>query len=328
MHKLYDVLIVGAGPIGLACAIEAHKVGLNYVVVEKGVLANSVFHFPANMTFFSTSKLMELGDVPFISHNSKPTRSEALEYFRRVRDSWKLNVHLYEAVTQMEKGNVGRYTVLTEKASYETNHIILATGFYDLPVLMHVPGEDLPKVKHYYDDPHHYVGQKVVVVGAANSACDAALETWDKGAEVTMVIRSESIYKGVKYWIKPNIENRIKEGSIKAYFNASVTAISKDAVQIQTPEGLKTLENDFVLAMTGYQPNYAFIEKFGIHCAQDQYKSPSLNEQYESTNPGVYMAGVVCGGLKTNRFIIENSRVHADIIVQDILAKMEVSKIE
>lgn len=317
-----DLLIIGAGPIGLACAIEAEKAKLNYVVLEKGVLVNSIYHFPANMTFFSTSNLLEIGGVPFISHADKPTRREALEYYRRVWQSWNLKINLYEAVQGVISEDE-HYLVETSKKTYRTRFIIVATGFYGKAVKLNVPGEDLKKVKHYYDEAHPYINQKVLVVGAANSACDVALETYQKGAQVTMVIRSGSIYDRVKYWIKPNIENRIKEGSIKAYFNSTVKEIRPDVVLILTPEGEIEIENDFVLAMTGYQPDYALLTKIGITSLEDQYSTPVCNQDTLETNrKNVYLAGVICGGLKTNMLFIENSRVHAEMILKDIRHKI------
>lgn len=319
MNDQLDILIIGAGPIGMACAIEAEKAGLSYVVIEKGVLVNSLFHFPTNMTFFSTSNLLEIGDVPFISHTEKPTRREALEYYRRVWQSWDLKINLYEEVTEVEpRGDV--YQVSTSKQVYHARHLIVATGFYGKSVQMNVPGESLSKVRHYYEEAHPYIGQRVLVVGAANSACDVALETYLKGAEVTMVIRSSEIYPRVKYWIRPNIENRIKEGSIKAFFNSEIMEIKEREVVIDTPDGEVTLANDFVLAMTGYQPDYTLLDKIGIKHQDDEYHTPIFNEDTLETNmPRVYLAGVICGGLKTNKLFIENSRVHAEIIVQHIL---------
>ncbi|NND34180.1 MAG: YpdA family putative bacillithiol disulfide reductase [Saprospiraceae bacterium] len=324
MRKL-DLLIIGAGPIGLACAIEAQKAGINYLVVEKGVLVNSIYHFPSNMTFFSTSNLLEIGDVPFISHADKPTRREALEYYRRVWQSWDLKINLYEEV-QSVMSEEGMYQIKTSKESYQARFIIVATGFYGKAVSINVPGEDLPKVKHYYDDAHPYINQKVLVIGAANSACDVALETYQKGAEVTMVIRSDSIYDRVKYWIKPNIENRIKEGSIKAYFKSTVKEIRPDEVVIMTPEGERILANDFVLAMTGYRPDFELLSAIGITSLEDQYHTPVCNKNTLETNrENVYLAGVICGGLKTNMLFIENSRVHAEMILKDIKGKMGIS---
>lgn len=317
-----DLLIIGAGPTGLAIAIEAKKGELNYLVIEKGVLVNSIFRFPANMTFFSTSLNLEIGDVPFISHVDKPTRREALEYYRRILESHKLKVKTYEPVLGMERLSDGIYEVRTTKESYTTHHVAIAVGFYDVPRLMHVPGEDLPKVKHFYDEAHPYVGQKVLVVGAANSACDVALETFMKGADVTMCIRENSIYENVKYWIRPNIENRIKEGSIKAFFNSTVKEIRPHEVVLTTPDGETTLGNDFVLAMTGYQPDYVFLEKLGIGFNADECRSPVMNaDTFESNLPGVYLAGVVQAGLNTSKLFIENTRHHGKVIVQDILLK-------
>lgn len=317
MQDTYDLIIIGAGPIGLACGIEAQKAGLRYLIIEKGCLVNSLYHYPLNMTFFSTSDRLEIGGVPFVSHQPKPNRAEALEYFRRVATSWELNVHLYEevlSVTHADNGN--HHTVTTPKAQYNTKALVLSLGFYDRPYLLNVPGEDLPKVKHYYDEPHPYFAQKIVVVGAANSAVDVALETWRKGAEVTMVIRENGIRDSVKYWVKPDIENRIQEGSIKAYFHSTVKAITPRAVQIITPGGEVLVENDFVLAMTGYEPPFAFMRDMGIAFQDDAFHTPVYNEETMETNvPGLYLAGVVCGGLKTNKWFIENSRVHAEMIV-------------
>jgi thioredoxin reductase (NADPH) len=315
----YDVVIIGAGPIGLACGIEAKKAGLNYLIIEKGCLVNSLYHYPMNMTFFSTSDRLEIGEVPFISNNPKPTRVEALEYYRRVCSSWNLNVRLYEEVNGSISSPDGKFTITTTKGKYSAQAVVLALGFYDLPFLLNVPGENLPKVKHYYDEPHPYYRQKVAVIGAANSAVDVALEIWRKGAEVTMVIREPEIRDSVKYWVKPDIENRIKEASIKAYFNSSVLRITKTEIEIQTPDGNKTLDNDFVMAMTGYQPPFDFMKSMGIQFQNDEFHTPVYNEQTMETNvPKLYLAGVVCGGLKTNKWFIENSRVHANLIVKDL----------
>jgi thioredoxin reductase (NADPH) len=313
-----DLVIIGAGPIGLACGIEAQKAGLTYQIIEKGCLVNSLYMYPSNMAFFSTSEKLEIGEVPFISNNAKPTRPEALEYYRRVCSSWKLNVRLYEKVESVQREEEW-FHIKTAKGNYSAKAVVLALGFYDLPYLLNVPGEDLPKVKHYYDEPHPYFGQKIVVVGAANSAVDAALETWRKGAEVTMVIREENIRESVKYWSKPDIENRIKENSIRAYFNSEIVQITPTSVEIKTPEGNKTLENDFVLAMTGYQPPFDFMKSMGILFQTDEYQTPLYNEQtMESNVPNLYLAGVVCGGLKTNKWFIENSREHAKLIIKNI----------
>lgn len=317
----YDIIIVGGGPIGLACGIEAKKAGLSYVIVEKGCLVNSLYNYPLNMTFFSTSERLEIGGVPFISHGPKPNRFEALEYFRRVCMSWKLNVRLYEKVLSSKRtGNI--HIVKTTKGEYAGKVLILSLGFYDLPFLLNVPGEDLPKVRHYYDEPHPYFGQKVVVVGASNSAVDVALETWRKGAEVTMVVKSDTIGANVKYWVRPDIENRIREGSIACYFNSEVLAITDDTVEIRTPGGIRSIQNDFVMAMTGYQPPFAFMESLGIRFHDDADHTPVYDESTMETNvPNLYLAGVVCGGLKTNKWFIENSRVHAEIIIRDLKRK-------
>lgn len=319
-EQTLDLLIIGAGPTGLAIAIEAERAGLRYLVLEKGVLVNSIFRFPANMTFFSTSLNLEIGGVPFISHTDKPTRREALEYYRRILESWKLKVKTYEPVLGMERHADGIYVIKTSKNNYPTSHVAIATGFYDVPRLMGVPGEDLPKVKHFYDEAHPYVGQKVLVVGAANSACDVALETFYKGAEVTMCIREGGIYEKVKYWIRPNIENRIKEGSIRAFFLSQVKEIRPQAVVLTTPNGEVTLENDFVLAMTGYQPDFVFLEKLGIQFNGDEQRTPMMNpDTFESNLPGVYLAGVVQAGLDTSKLFIENTRHHGEVIVREVV---------
>jgi thioredoxin reductase (NADPH) len=321
MDKTYDLLIVGAGPIGLACGIEAKKAGFTYLIVDKGCLVNSLYNYPLNMTFFSTSERLEIGDVPFISHGPKPDRFEALEYYRRVASSWQLNLKLYEGVQTIERA-ADQFLVVTSRARYNARAVVLALGFYDMPFLLNVPGENLPKCKHYYDEPHPYFAQKVIVVGAANSAVDVALETWRKGAEVTMVIREGEIRDSVKYWVKPDIENRIKEGSIKAFFHSTIAAITQYTVDIKTPEGIITLENDFVLAMTGYQPPFDFMKKIGIGFQDDPYHTPEYDEETMETNvKNLYLAGVVCGGLKTNKWFIENSRVHAEMIINNLMEK-------
>ncbi len=314
----YDILIIGAGPIGLACGIEATKAGLSYIIIEKGCLVNSLYHYPVNMTFFSTSDKLEIGDIPFVSVNAKPTRAEALEYYRRASLHYQLNLRLFEGVQQVQKLE-GIFEVITEKETYKAKKVVVATGFYDVPVMLDVPGEALPKVSHYYNDPNFYTMRKVVVVGAGNSAVDAALETYRKSAEVTMVVKGDEIDPRVKYWVRPDIVNRINEGSIKAYFNSSVAAIREYEVDIQTPEGLVTIANDAVLAMTGYRPNYNFLKKIGIECSVDAYKQPRHDNNSMETNiEGLYMAGVVCGGMNTHTYFIENSREHARKIVRHL----------
>lgn len=320
MLQHYTIIIIGGGPIGIACALEAKKAGLDYVILEKGTLVNSIYNYPVNMTFFSTSERLEIGGVPFVSNNPKPTRSEALEYYRRVTGDNKINIHLFEEVLQVtDTGSL--YNVHTAKENYSATHLIIATGFYDIPFLLQVPGENLSKVTHYYKDPNYYAFQKVLVVGAANSAIDAALETWRKGATVTLVVRNAEISSRVKYWVKPDIENRIAEGSIKAYFGATLHEIREKEVVIQTPEGLVTVANDWVLAMTGYQPNLAFLKSIGIQLSEDEVRKPVYNEETHETNQrNVYLAGVICGGMNTNRLFIENSREHATKIIANIQA--------
>jgi len=314
----YTIVIIGGGPIGLACALEAQRAEIDYVILEKGALVNSLYNYPVNMTFFSTSERLEIGGVPFVSNNAKPTRAEALEYYRRVAMSHKLNIHLFEEVTAVKRDS-SPFIISTNKTDYTTDHIIIATGFYDIPYLLNVPGENLPKVTHYYKEPHSYAFQKVIVVGAQNSAVDAALETWRKGADVTMVIRKEDIGARVKYWVRPDIINRIQEGSIKAYYNSAVTAIREREVDIQTPDGLITLENDWVIALTGYQPNLEFLKGLGIELSNDEVLKPLYNEETHETNvKNIYLAGVICGGMNTHRLFIENSREHAERIIRKI----------
>jgi len=316
----YDILIIGAGPIGLVCAIEAKNAGLSYVIIEKGALVNSLYNYPVFMTFFSTSQKLEIGGVPFVSISNKPNRNEALEYYRRVTEKFALNIHLFEAVESVNKGADEQFEVKTAKANYKARKVIIATGFYDVPIMMNIPGEELPKVKHYYQDPHLYAFSNVVVVGANNSAIDVALETYRKGAKVTLVIRGNEIGSYVKYWVRPDIENRIKEGEIKAYYNSEVIGISANEVKLKTGEGEITLENDFVLAMTGYQPNFELLKKLGVALAEDN--CPTHNpETMETSTPGLYLAGVVCGGMDTHKWFIENSRVHAEQIVKHIVEK-------
>ena len=314
----FDICIIGSGPIGLCCAIEAKKNNLKYLIIDRGCLVNSLYKYPKNMTFFSTSDKLEIGGVPFISHNSKPTKSEALEYYRRVVSSWDLKVNLYEEVSEIKKTE--NFQIITSKGRYLSKNVIIATGFYDLPYKLNVPGETLNKVKHYYDEPHPYFGMKVAVVGAANSAVDVALETYRKGAkEVTMIVREPSLSETVKYWVKPDVENRINEGSIKSYFNSNIKKIDEKSLTLSTPEGEVVIENDFVLAMTGYQPDFSFLKRIGIKIEDDEYTTPFHNPDTMETNvEGVYLAGVICGGLKTNKWFIENSRDHSKIIIKEI----------
>jgi thioredoxin reductase (NADPH) len=319
MQHVYDIIIIGGGPIGLACALEAKKHSLSYMILEKGCLVNSLYRYPTNMTFFSTSDRLEIGEVPFVSNNVKPTRPEALEYYRRIATSNRVNIHLNERVIAVKRVD-GSFTVQSEKRSYSCSRVIVATGFYDIPVMMNIEGEDLPKVTHYYKDPHFYAMQKVVVIGANNSAVDAALETYRKGAEVTVVTRGPEIGKRVKYWVRPDIENRIKEQSIAAYFNSTLCSIRESEVDIVTPEGTITIENDYVIAMTGYQPDFRFLQTIGIELSTDAVMQPSYNsETMESNVEGIYLAGVVCGGMNTHVWFIENSREHAKVILSHIM---------
>lgn len=318
--KQYDLVIIGGGPIGLACGLEAQRKGLSYLILEKGALVNSLYNYPANMSFFSTSDRLEIGNIPFVSNNAKPTRSEALEYYRRVTQSYNLNIHLFEQVENVTNTLSGIYEIKTaKKQTYFSKNIVVATGFYDVPFTMNVKGENLPKVTHYYKEPHFYYRQNVVVVGANNSAADAALETYRKGANVTMVIRGEAVGHRVKYWARPDLVNRIEEGSIKAFYHSSVAEIRTDELDIQTPEGVITIPNDYVIAMTGYQPNFDFLQKIGIELSFDDRKYPTYNKDTQESNlKGIYLAGVVCGGMDTHLWFIENSRVHAEKIVANI----------
>lgn len=322
MEKMYDLIIIGGGPIGLACGIEAQKAGLEYLILEKGALTNSIYNYPVNMTFFSTSDRLEMAGIPFMSVGAKPTRTEALEYYRRVFFHFKLRVNLYESVQTLTKEQ-DQFRVKTNKAAYLSKKLVLATGFYDLPNLMNVPGEDLPKVLHYYKEPWPFINQKVLVVGGANSAVDAALETWRKGAEVSMVLLGDEVDENVKYWVRPDIMNRIKEGSIKAFTRSKVREIRDSEVILDTPDGEKTIENDWVLAMTGYKPNFSLLDQLGVELSLDEKRQPCYDQTNQESNvPGVYLAGVVCGGLNTREFFIENSIVHAEAIVKDIKAKI------
>ena len=318
---MLDILIIGGGPIGIACGLNAQKAGLNFVIIEKGCLVNSLYNYPSTMTFFSTSERLEIGGVPFVTINNKPTRAEALEYYRRVAISHNLPINLFEEVTTVIQLENGAYAVITSKGTYYTQRVIINTGFYDIAVSLDIPGENLSKVMHYYKDPHYFATQKIVVVGSSNSAIDVALETFRKGAEVTLVIRGSEISQRVKYWVRPDIINRIKEGSIKAYFNSNLVTVRKTEVDIETPEGLITIPNDFVMAMTGYKPNFDLLKKWGLNLSNDKF-IPEYNPETMETNlPGLYLAGVVCGGLDTHLWFIENSRIHADMIVNDIVAK-------
>jgi bacillithiol disulfide reductase len=316
--KELDVIIIGAGPIGLTCGIEAKKRNKSYLIIEKGCLVNSLFHYPTNMTYFSTSDRLEIGEVPFVSHGDKPTRRESLEYYRRAAESWQLNIHTYEEVLNIIKSDSG-FEVKTTKANYFSEHIIIATGFYDKPNLLNIPGEEKPKVKHYFDEAHPYAYLNLVIIGGGNSAVDVALETFRRKSKVTMVIREDNFKEGVKYWVRPDIENRIREGSIKAYFNSQVSEIRDNEIEINTPGEVIVLENDFVFAMTGYHPDYNILNKIGVNISVDEFMIPQYDEATNETNiEGLYLAGVICGGKETGKWFIENSRDHASKIFNHI----------
>lgn len=314
----YDLIIVGGGPIGMACGIEAQKKGLNYLIIEKGALVNSLFNYPLYMTFFSTAERLEIGGVPFSCIAPKPGRQEALEYYRNIQRYFNLNINLFERVEDIEKSD-DVFSVKTSKANYTSKNVVIATGFYDIPMYMEVPGENLPHVRHYYKEAHEYAFRKVVVVGANNSSVDAALECYRKGADVTMVVRKGEINDRVKYWVKPDIENRIAEGSIKAYFYSEIVEITENEVIINSPDDEVLLEADFVLALTGYRPDLEFLRKAGVQVSDNINCTPTYNAETMETNvKGLYLAGVVCGGLETHKWFIENSRVHAEMIVGHI----------
>lgn len=322
---MHDLIIVGGGPIGIAIGLEAQKAGLNYLIIEKGVLVNSLFNYPVNMQFFSSSEKLEIGGVPFISKEAKPKRDEALEYYRRIVSANNLNIQLFEAVEELQKMGT-HFEIRTVKAQYKSKQLVLATGFYDIPNLLGVPGEDLPKVSHYYKDPHYYARQKVAVVGASNSAIDAALECWRKGAEVSLIIRGPEVGKRVKYWVRPDILNRIEEGSIQAYYSTEITEVREKELLLTNTENMTQfrLANDFVLALTGYQPNFRFLDTLGVQLSNDGLKKPYYRpETMESNIEGLYLAGVICGGMETHKWFIENSRIHAPMIVNDIVNKLK-----
>ena len=318
--EILDLLIIGAGPIGLNCALEAKKNNLTYLIVEKGTIVNSLYHYPLYMRFFSTAEKLEIAEIPFITTAPKPGRQDALEYYQGIARQKDLSINLYEKVLNVRK-NEEIFEVETSKSRYCAKNVIISTGFYDLPNTMNIPGENLEKVKHYYTEPYPFAQQKIVVVGSSNSAVDAALETYRKGAEVTMIIRHSEISKSVKYWVKPDIENRILEGSINAHFNADLTEIKENTVIFKDEKGeLHEIENDFVLAMTGYLPDFDFLRNTGIRLEGD-FLNPYYNPETMETNiPNLYLAGVVCGGKDTHLWFIENSRIHANIIIKNILS--------
>ena len=326
MNDMYDVLVVGAGPTGLACGIEALRADFELLIVEKGCLVNSLFHYPPNMTFFTTRELLEIGDLPFVSVNIKPTRAEALEYYRRVAGYYHLPIHYEERVTRVGQEN-GGFVIATElsggeRREYNSRTVVLATGYYDLPNLMQVPGEDLPKVSHYYQEPHQFYRRRVAVVGGGNSAAIAALELHRSEAEVTLVVRERALSRHIKYWIRPDLENRIKEGSIRAMFDSTLTEITNDWVWVRNSSGeTLRLENDFVFALTGYHPDFDFLRSAGVRLDPITCRPECNPESRESNVPGLYLAGVIIAGLDTNEIFIENGRFHGKQIVDDIRRK-------
>lgn len=318
MQKDINIIIIGAGPIGIACALACENRNWNYRVLEKGALTNSLFNYPLNMSFFSTSEKLEIDHIPFISNNPKPTRNEALEYYRRVTTSNQLKINLYEKVETIEKRN-DEFLITSDKARYQADKVIIATGFYDIPNPLNVEGEQLPKVMHYYKEAHPYTLQEVAVVGASNSSVDAALEIYRKGGNVAMIVRGAQIGERVKYWVRPDILNRIEEGSIKAFFNSEIKTITPHQITVATPEGLKHLPNDYVLALTGYRPNFDFLKQAGVHFSEDKKHIPTYDDETMETNvKGLYLAGVICGGMETHKWFIENSRIHAKLIAAHI----------
>ena len=318
-----DVLVIGAGPTGLACAIEAQRAGLRAMVVDKGCLCNSIFHYPSHMTFFTTPELLEIGDIPFSSPNPKPSRTEALEYYRRVAQHYALDLHLYETVKSVE-GADGKFQVsVTDRDGRQQVHharkLVVATGYYDLPNRLGLPGEDSRKVDHYYDDPHPFFDQDVLVIGGKNSAAIAALELWRHGARVTLVHRGTEMHRQVKYWILPDINNRIKSGEITGLFSSEVVSIDDNSVTVATPEGVRTLANDHVFALTGYHPDFSFLERLGIHLDEENDRCPVCNpETLESNVPGIYLAGVIVAGERTHEIFIENGRFHGKLIADHL----------
>jgi thioredoxin reductase (NADPH) len=325
-RELFDVLVVGAGPTGMACAIEAQRIGLRAVLVDKGCLVNSLFHYPANMTFFTTPELLEIGDIPFSSPNQKPNRSEALEYYRKVADHYSLDIRQYERVDRVE-GTDGDFRVHTIDR-FETIHVhhsqklVIATGYYDLPNYMNIPGEDLSKVAHYYHEPHAYYDNDVLVIGGKNSAAIAALELWRHGSRVTIVHRGAGMHKNVKYWILPDIENRIRNQEIAAFFNSTVLEIRERSVLLQTPAGQIEIPNDFVFALTGYHPDYDFLKALGIQISGGECRPACNTETLESNVAGIYLAGVIVAGARTSEIFIENGRFHGRQIASDLARKL------
>ena len=325
-----DVLVIGAGPTGLACAIEAQKLGLKVLVADKGCLVNSLFHYPANMVFFTTPELLEIGDIPFATANMKPNRQEALEYYRKVTDHYQLKVLQYHWVKTVT-GEDGNFRVTaTDRLGgihdFNAKKIIVSTGYYDLANMLQIPGEDLPKVFHYYHEPHPYYDSDVVIVGGKNSAAISALDLWRHGARVTLVHRRPTLHDHIKYWVRPDIENRIRNGEINAYFSSVVTEIGADYVVISAPDGVIRLKNDFVFALTGYHPDYDFLSALGIELSTEQRRPVCDPETLESNVPGIYVAGVIVAGSRTNEIFIENGRFHGKQIAADLRQKLSSGK--
>ena len=317
----FDTIVIGAGPTGLACGIELKRRGVQTLLIEKGCVVNSLYNYPTHMTFFTTPELLEIGDIPMTSINEKPTRTEALKYYRRVADHYKLDIHQYERVDSIA-GEDGAFTVTTNLRTYTAKKIVIASGYYDVPNLLNVPGEDLPKVIHYYKEPHPYYNHDVMVVGAKNSAAIAALELYWTGARVTLVHRGSEIHRHVKYWIKPNIENRIKNGEIKAFFNATVAEINQESVVLNTTDGHLNIKNDFIFAMTGYSPDLTFLNATGITLDPVTQKPATDPATLESTRKGVFLAGVIVAGMHTNEIFIENGRFHGCQIAEAIAQQL------
>jgi len=320
----FDALIIGAGPTGLSTGIELEKLGMKTVLIEKGCVCNSIYNYPTHMTFFTTPELLEIGNIPMTSLNEKPNRTEALKYYRRVAEHYHLTIHQYERVDRIE-GDYNAFRVFTTDKlgcnhTYTARKIVIATGYYDVPNLLNVPGEDLDKVIHYYKEAHPYYNHDVVVIGAKNSAAIAALELFWTGARVTLIHRGDGISERVKYWIRPNIENRIKSGEVKAYFHSHVTAIRPDSIDVQTPDGPITIKNDFVFALTGYRPDLEFLADIGITLEPDTLRPRTNPDTFESRRKGIYLAGVIVAGMHTNEIFIENGRFHGQAIAKSIAA--------
>ncbi len=318
----YDIVCIGAGPTGLACAMEAKRAGMRALVIDKGCLCNSIYNYPVNMVFFTTPELLEIGGLPMVSNGDKPTRIEALKYYRKGAEHYGLELRLFEKVLRVD-GHDGAFTVVTETESgreekYHGKKIVVATGYYDLPNEMGVPGEHLPHVNHYYTEPHPFWHQDVVVIGGKNSAVESALDLYRNGARVTLLVRSKELGKSLKYWVKPDIENRIKAGQIQALFNTRVKEIVREGIVVENDAGVQELAAKQVFALTGYHPDYEFIEALGVRLDPES-RRPSLNPNtLESNVPGIYLAGVVVAGRNTGEIFIENGRFHGKQIVEGL----------